>query len=167
MRVLQEPCFTVAVRDVGGNASTPIDNTQTKPKRRPKKYRAVERPDGIIVEHPRYRPTAPSQNGIPKPNHIVVVPRIYTKQAGGVKSSRMVYELLGIGISETNFGGGNYGESTDETRGAGQGSVQYQQIHIEIEKYTVERQNRIERNAMDRFLHDGGPWSPYSQRETD
>jgi hypothetical protein len=41
-----------------------LDNAttaQSKPKRRTKKYRAIERPDGIIVEYPRYRPAGSSQ----------------------------------------------------------------------------------------------------------
>lgn len=166
MRVPQEANFTV--RDVRDSASTPLDNAQTKPKRRPKKYRAVARPDGIIVERPRYRPTSLPHNKTPKPNHTAVDSRMPTKQIGGVESSRMTYELLGIGISEINSSSENYGESTEDT-GEGQGSIQVQHLHmhVEIEKYTVERQSYIERNTIDRFLHDGGPWSSYSQREAD
>ena len=165
MRVLQDAYFTV--RDVRDSANAPLDKDQTKPKRRPKKYRVVERPDGIIVERPRYRPTAPPQNETPKPNYTVVNPKIPTKQTGGMKPNRITYELLGIGISETNPGSGNYGEDTEETKVEGRRYIQYPDIHIEIEKYTVERQSYIERKTLDRFLHDRGPWSSYSQREAD
>lgn len=165
MRVKQEGCFIVPVRDVRGSANAPLENTQTKPKRRPKKYRAVERPDGMIVEWPRYRPAASSQNASPKPSQTLVDPRISTNQAGRTKPSRTTYELLGISMSETNSSTASH-NSVEEIRQGGDGQIQFQYVLIEIDKYTVERQNHVERNTIDRFLYDKGPWSSYSQRES-
>ena len=84
---------------------------QIKSKRRTKTYRAIQRPDGVVIERPRYRPADSHQ----KPGTKVDGDRAGSNSiilAGGTKkerSTRLDYDLLGIGSSARDTGSGDNG----------------------------------------------------------
>jgi hypothetical protein len=143
-------------------------NAQSTSKRRPKKYRAVERSDGVIVEHPRYRPAASQQKPVSQshPRRAFLLGHTFSsKEMKDVKSSRMMYDLLGVGCSASNAIHGGHCDTTKIEREGFYGAENDQWTFVGIEMYTSERRSRVESDPMDRFLCESGPWSSCSRRE--
>ncbi|KAI4931311.1 hypothetical protein J4E85_003901 [Alternaria conjuncta] len=73
----------------------------SKPRRSTKKYRAVKRPDGIIVEHPRYRPAGTSQKPTRNPErNLVSLDHVgaQEKHTQGAGPNSMEHDLMGISM---------------------------------------------------------------------
>lgn len=146
---------------------------RSKPKRRTKKYRAIERPDGIIVEHPRYRPIDSSQKPTRKfeaysitSNHIG--PQHERKE--GASSINTGHDLMGMGMSfcavSTDIMG-NDGYIGFPGRGRGgyneEPTREHKSFHATANR--SEQQLCQELTPMARFLGERGPWSSFSLQE--
>ncbi|RAR10727.1 hypothetical protein DDE82_001118 [Stemphylium lycopersici] len=118
-----EVALVTAGRDVRTDARIPSNTNhetavkaQSKPKRRTKTYRVIQRPDGVVIERPRYRPSDLHQ----KPGNKVDGDRAGSNNiilAGGTEEERLTrldYDLLGIGSSTSDTGGGGNGEFAAE-----------------------------------------------------
>ncbi|EMD66827.1 hypothetical protein COCSADRAFT_35309 [Bipolaris sorokiniana ND90Pr] len=143
-------------------------NTQSTSKRHPKKYRAVERSDGVIVERPRYRPAVSQQKSMSQshPQRTFLYDHTFSsKETKDVKSSRMMYDLLGVGCSGSNAMHGGHCDTAKIGRRGFYGAEHYQWTFVGIEMYTSERLSFVESNPIDRFLYESGPWSSCSRRE--
>lgn len=175
MRVLVESPLKKPSCEIRHNANISLHTlyettkkTQSTSKRRPKKYRAVERSDGVIVEHPRYRPAASSQKPV-SPSHpqraLLLDHTFLSKEMGDAKSSRMMYDLLGVGGSGSNEVHGRHCDTTNIGRRDFYGAENHQWTFVGIEMYTSERRGLVESDPIDRFLCESGPWSSYSRIE--
>ncbi|EMD95344.1 hypothetical protein COCC4DRAFT_65438 [Bipolaris maydis ATCC 48331] len=174
MRVLVENSVKKPSCDAHQNANIPLHalcettkNAQSTSKRRPKKYRAVERSDGVIVERPRYRPAASQQKAVSQSHPERAFLHEHTFSSKEIKdgtSSRMTYDLLGVGCSRGNTMHVGHCETTRIGREGFYGAEHRQWTIVGIEMYTSERRSFVESNPIDRFLHESGPWSSCSQR---
>jgi len=175
MRVLVETPIKKPSCDVHRNANMPphaiceiTKSAQSTPKRRPKKYRAVERSDGVIVERPRYRPATLQQKFTSQlhPQKAFLLDHTFSsKEMKDVKSSRMMYDLLGVGSSEGNSIHRGHCDTTSIGRRGFYGVENNQRTFVGIEMYTSERRSLVGSEPIDRFLCESGPWSPCSRRE--
>lgn len=150
-----------------------LDNAttaQSKPKRRTKKYRAIERPDGIIVEYPRYRPAGSSQKptiGFKQDS----IPSNYNctqhKPTKEPTPSNARHDLMGIGSSFCVVSADNIG--SDVCIGPlGRGRAGYNEeatcenACIQVVADRGEQQLYHESTPMARFLLEQGPRSSFS-----
>ncbi|KAI4659298.1 uncharacterized protein J4E78_005725 [Alternaria triticimaculans] len=152
------------------NADLSITMTlESKPRRSTKKYRAVKRPDGIIVEHPRYRPAGTSQKPTRNPErNLVSLDHVGTqeKHTQGAGPNSMEHDLMGIGIGMDisvrampvdAMGSDNY------TR-LGRGRGGYNEVARELTSAHImangcKQQSYADFNPMARFLGEQGPWT--------
>jgi hypothetical protein len=144
---------------------------ESKHRRHTKRYRVIERPDGIIVEHPRYRPAGTSQKatknlkGNPVPSH-----RIGTqcKHTQGTSSSSMEHDLMGIGMSVCVVPIDVTGSDGHTRLGSGRGGdneVARERTPIPIIADGCEQLSHAGFTPMARFLSERGPWSSCSFQE--
>ena len=158
------------------NADLSITMTlESKPRRSTKKYRAVKRPDGIIVEHPRYRPAGTSQKPTRNPErNLVSVDHVGTqrKYTQGAGPNSMEHDLMGIGmgmgISVRAVPVDAMGSDNCTRRGRGRGG--YNEVARELTPAHImaigcKQQCYADFNPMARFLSEQGPWIPHSSRE--
>jgi hypothetical protein len=141
---------------------------QNKPKRPSKKYRAVQRPDGIIVEYPRYRPTTLQQPYLSRSDQqrmFLVDRKFPPKETQDVKSSRMAHDLLGVGAFGSDEPSGEYRNITEARGGAYYRRGEPHFMLVGVESYIFERQSHAESNTIGRFLEEPDPWSSCYQRE--
>lgn len=154
----------------GGGVNSHCDitiNIKIKSKRSTKKYRAIQRPDGVVVEYPRYQPATSDQTPECqfKPHRaILICPNVFIREKEGTKPGKIVYQLVSDKTSGNNTGSGEHGGTIERGRG-GYHDLAQQQIQTSTETHIPEGQDYIDMAVMDRFLREPGPWSPYSQRE--
>ncbi|EUC41602.1 hypothetical protein COCMIDRAFT_40252 [Bipolaris oryzae ATCC 44560] len=175
MRVLVETSIKKPNCDVHQNANIPphalyetTKNAQSKPKRRPKKYRAVERSDGVIVEHPRYRPATLQQKPLSQshPQRAFLLDHTFSsKEMKDAKSSRMTYDLLGVGCFGSDAIHRGHYDTAKIGRGDFCGAEHNQWTFVGIEMYTSQRRSFVGSEPIDRFLCESGPWSSCTRRE--
>ncbi|EOA84596.1 uncharacterized protein SETTUDRAFT_154267 [Exserohilum turcica Et28A] len=163
-----EPNHTTQGREINTyNTNCEVTmNPQSKPKRGTKKYRVVQRPDGVIVEFPRYRPAASHQTPEfqSKPHRaILVCPNLFIREMEGSKPGRTMYQLVGDKMFESNIGGDS--GAIERGRGGYHDLATQQHIQRDTETHTSKRQDDLSLAAIDRFLREPAPWSPYSTRE--
>jgi hypothetical protein len=146
---------------------------QTKPKRRTKKYRPVERPDGIIIEHPRYQPIDSS----PGPDlrfekKLFSLENVSTSSKLDISSRLAVIEsgFIGIGACLEDTGRDGYNDFADGGRVRRNqelpsthtlGGVE---VHTEVQR-SYDQRSYDDMTPMDRFLFEAGYWSSCSRRE--
>jgi len=148
---------------------------ESKPRRSTKKYRAVKRPDGIIVEHPRYRPAGTSQKPTRNPErNLVSLDHVGTqeKHIQGAGLNSMEHDLMGIGmdmdISVRAVPVDAMGSDSYTRLGRGRGGyneVARELTPVHITANRCKQQFYADLNPMARFLSERGPWSPRSSQE--
>jgi len=160
------------------NADLSITMTlESKPQRCTKKHRAIKRPDGIIVEHPRYRPAGTPQKPTRSPERNLIsldhvdTQRKHIQRAG---PNSMEHDLMGIrtgmdmDISVRAVPVDAMGSDSYTRLGRGRGG--YNEVARELTPVHVmangcKQQSYAGFNPMARFLSERGPWSPHSSRE--
>ena len=154
------------------NADLSITMTlESKPRRRAKKYRAIKRPDGIIVEHPRYRPAGTSQEPTRSAERNLVSSSqvgIQHKQGAGQNSMEHVLMGIGMDISVRAVPVDAMGSDSHTRLGRGRGG--YNEVVRELTPVHdmtngCKQHSYADFHPMARFLSERGPWSPHSSRE--
>ncbi|KAL6710604.1 hypothetical protein ACN47E_008652 [Coniothyrium glycines] len=135
--------------------------TVTKQKRRTR-YHAVQRDDGIVVEYPRYRPSAaPAQQDFKFEKKLLNLP-ITRPSFNPQKPSARPQEvkLANIEASSVTMGRDGYSDAVDCGRGG------YNDV---FDGYSIEdlvfQQQGLSPSPMHRFLCESGPWTAYSCRK--
>ncbi|KAI4945101.1 hypothetical protein J4E91_008078, partial [Alternaria rosae] len=154
-----------------------IMTLESKPRRCTKKYRAIKRPDGIIVEHPRYRPAGTLQKPTRNPEwNLVSSNHVGTqhKHTQGASPSDMRYDLAGMGmgmgtgtsvfvIPVEDTGRDSYPRLRGGRGGYNEVARELTPVHSMANE--CKQQYYDDFTPIARFLSERGPWSPYSSRE--
>lgn len=138
-------------------------------------YRVAQRPDGVIVEKPRYRPSSSSpapvnrESIFEKRSQILELPQGTSKGTQMNKEMRMSEDLRGVG----GFAGGDRSIrrcGRDEYTGVFErGRGGYNEVFGRgTNGYQGPFENHVRRSdvadPMQRFLEEPGPWSTHSRR---
>jgi hypothetical protein len=146
---------------VPSTASPKITMTiHTKPQRHTRKYRPIERPDGVITEHPRYQPVGSSSNADLKFEKklfsLEEIPRP-SKQDLQSKFAVRESDLIGIGAALEDTGRDGYNGLADGER------VGNQELSSKLDAESLPRDFFAGMTPMDRFLYEAGAWASCSQ----
>ena len=169
MRLPQElPVDTVQEKaqvntTVPSTASLRVTMTNAyQPKQHKSAFRVVERPDGVIVEHPSYctsLPTLTSERHFQTKPVILPVPTKSLKPTAGARASNNKCELLGIGaFADDTMRVGEHGSTT-----SGRGGYNVLADNTEEPESVVEDAH-CGIAPMERFLMEAEFWSPLSRR---
>lgn len=171
MRSPGELPVDIAGGDIQANTTIPSNailkvtvTSANQPKRQKKTFRVIERPDGVLVEHPRYQKIYPTHNPerhFQKELVTLPVPSKLLKPTVAARAPKSKGELLGIGAfahhtSKTRdeglptSGRGGYNMMADDTK------------ELKSESCVADTYSGVA--PMERFLTEVGFWNPISRR---
>jgi len=169
MRLPQELPVVTAQEKSQANTTVPSTaslrvtvTNASQPKRHKKAFQVIERPDGVIVEHPSYcrsLSTLTSERRFQTKPVVLPVPTKLLKPTVGARTSKNRWELLGIGtFADDTIIVGEHGCAT-----SGRGGYDV------LTNNTKEPESNVEdaHNGvapMERFLMEAEFWSPLSRR---
>ncbi|KAH7378360.1 hypothetical protein BKA66DRAFT_150108 [Pyrenochaeta sp. MPI-SDFR-AT-0127] len=154
---------------ISQNANLSITITmQSKQKRQTKKYRAVARPDGVIIEYPKYQPaTSPPRQTFQFEKKVFTLDE-YSKMLQAKKLDKTIErrteDLLNIGafLKEHSDAGGN--GLLQHGRGGYNGVFDLEaELHEELQ--VLRNHQKCAQSPMPLFLAEVGPWSNYELRQ--
>ncbi|KAF2251606.1 hypothetical protein BU26DRAFT_516401 [Trematosphaeria pertusa] len=130
----------------------------SKPRKKPT-YRAIQRPDGVIVEKPRYRPsslTASTKFKFEQRRTVLDIPRDREQDMHPRKEKRMDDDLRGLRVLEEGLARPYENDAGEEVveRGRSGYNGPYDEAMVELQLEVPLR----------RFLRSSDPWSPYNRR---
>jgi hypothetical protein len=141
--------------------------SQTKPKRRTKKYSAIKRVDGVITEHPRYKPTgSPPQSNTKFEKKLLSLEEI-TRSSKQERPNRWAvkedaFVSIGAFLEVTGRDGYNdLAQQGGEEREELPSNHEPKEVQVEV----LQREPSAGMTPMDRFLYEKGAWSSCSRRE--
>ncbi|CAE6998818.1 hypothetical protein CFE70_000742 [Pyrenophora teres f. teres 0-1] len=176
------------MKDMGSSQEVPVDTTQkdaqadttipstadlrvtvtsaNRPKRRKGTFRVIQRPDGVIVEHPSYRrslPTLTSEQHLRKKLAVLPIPSKRLQPTLGASASKNQEELLEIGAfaGDTGAIGQEEFAASVASRG-GNNALAENTGELNLERYAEDAYNGVA--PMERYLAESGSWSPVSRR---
>ncbi|KAF2114012.1 hypothetical protein BDV96DRAFT_647499 [Lophiotrema nucula] len=154
MHYTTDPRFNFNSSKIAESTSLSITlHIESKPTKKSRAYRAVQRPDGVIVEYPRFRP-----QGTPKPHFEPRPLRLDNplpmRKAEFARIVRMEEDLRAIGAFDDGLRklGGRDGYNTPIDAG--------RDGYNEPAKTSCRMRNDL--TPMQHFLSEPGPWTSYS-----
>jgi hypothetical protein len=139
---------------------------KTELKRRPRKYRAVERPNGVNSEQPRYQPatSAPIRElKFEKKLFTLSNLPIPSKGIEKARENNGKEDMLGIGAFVDDLDSDGSNELAARGRGGYNGLARSTPGDIYLESFQQDASDDM--TSIDRFLREDGAWSSFSQRE--
>ncbi|KAH9861689.1 hypothetical protein J1614_011442 [Plenodomus biglobosus] len=165
----QSTYMTADISNIAPSAALTINiafntNSKSRPKKATK-YRAVQRADGVVVEHPQYQPpNAPRRTDFTfegKPLLMEEVSRANPSKSP--LSSTMNNDLLGIGTFLADQGRDGYNTTLD-CCSTGVHEDMYATSIDESDLLSLDASSCSSLDAMDRFILGSDAWSTLSRR---